>query len=157
VQSQLDTFWADSSQACLYETVLQSLYNTSKTPVSVPFWNAYVAEYNHDPLYTAVGSYDAINLYAHVINESQSFNTNTLISEIEKINKSNSLAGAGGYAAFTPLHDIQEGYPYGYTLFVQWQPGGTKVVVPSFGSIYPPAVETGSYILPGYSGWAFNT
>ncbi|MFX0074241.1 MAG: ABC transporter substrate-binding protein [Candidatus Hermodarchaeota archaeon] len=156
VQSQLDTFWGDSSQACLYETILQSLHNTSKTPISVPFWNAYVAEYNKDPLYTAVGSFDAINLIVHAINESQSFSTNTLISEIEKINKSNTFPGAGGYAAFTPSHDIQEGYPYGYTLFVQWQTGGTKVVVPSFGSIYPPAVETGSYMLPAYPGWAFN-
>ncbi len=156
VQSQLDTFWGDSSGNCLYETVLQSLYNTSKTSVSVPFWNAYVAEYNHEPLYTAVGSYDAIKLYAHAINESQSFSANAIISEIEKINKTNPLAGAGGLAAFTTSHDIQEGYPYGYTLFVQWQTGGTKVVVPSYGSIYPPAVETGTYMLPGYAGWTFN-
>jgi len=154
VQSQLDSFWTDSGGQCVYETILQSLHNTSKTPVSVPFWNAYLAEYNHDPLYTAVGSYDAINLYAHAINESQSFNVNTIITEIEKIDTTNPLAGAGGYAAFTGLHDIQEGYPFGYTLFCQWQTGGTKVVVPSFGSIYPPGIATGNYLLP--PGFVFN-
>ena len=157
VQSQLDTFWADSSGNCLYETVLQSLHNTSKTPLSVPFWNSYVEEYDHEPLYTAVGSFDAINTYAWAIEESQSFNVDTIITQMETIDKANPLDGAGGKAAFTTSHDIQEGYPYGYTLFCQWQTGGTKVVVPSFGSIYPASIETGTYMLPGFSGWAFNT
>ncbi|MHA1191566.1 MAG: ABC transporter substrate-binding protein [Promethearchaeota archaeon] len=157
VQSQLDSFWEDSSEACLYETILQSLHNTSKTPVSVPFWNAYVAEYDHEPLYTAVGSYDAINLYAWAINETQSFNVDGIITQIETINTANPFAGAGGYAAFTGSHDMQEGYPYGYTLFCQWQAGGTKVVVPSFGSIYPPEIATGNYVTPAWDGWEFNT
>ncbi|MHA1669556.1 MAG: ABC transporter substrate-binding protein [Promethearchaeota archaeon] len=167
VQSQLDTFWADSTGNCLYETMLQSLHNTSKTPVSVPFWNAYVARYSHEPLYTAVGSYDAIKTYAWAINETQSFNVDELITQIETIDTSNPLAGAGGYAAFTGSHDIQEGYPFGYTLFCQWQAGGTKVVVPAFGapptgwSIYPPEIATGNYITPAgdsnWPGWEFNT
>jgi len=161
VQSQLDTFWTDSSGNCLYETVLQSLHNTSKTEKSVPFWNAYVAKYDHEPLYTAVGSYDAINLYAWAINESQSFNVDTIITQIETITTTNPLAGAGGLAAFTGSHDIQEGYPYGYTLFCQWQAGGTKIVAPAFGAppLYPITLATGSYQLPStsWSGWAFNT
>jgi len=157
VQSQLDTFWEDSNENCLYETILQSLHNTSKTPVSVPFWNAYIAEYDHEPLYTAVGSYDAINLYAWAINETQSFNVDGIISQLETIDTANPRAGAGGYAAFTGLHDMQEGYPFGYTLFCQWQSGGTKVVVPSFGSIYPGSIATGNFITPAWTGWAFNT
>ena len=155
VQSQLDTFWTDSNGACVYETILQSLHSTSKTPRSVPFWNAYIAEYDHEPLYTAVGSYDAINTYAWAINETQSFNVDGIINQIETITKANPLAGAGGFAAFTTSHDVQEGYPYGYTLFCQWQAGGTKVVVPSFGSIYPSAIATGAYVLP--PGFVFNT
>jgi len=135
--------------------VLQSLHNTSKTARSVPFWNAYIAEYDHEPLYTAIGSYDAINLYSWAINESQSFDVDTIITQLETIDTSNPLAGAGGLAAFTGSHDVQEGYPYGYTLFVQWQAGGTKVVVPSFGAIYPASIATGNYILP--PGFTFNT
>ena len=159
VQSQLDTFWADSLGACKYETVLQSLYRTNKTDVSIPFWDAYVAEYNKDPLYTAVGSYDAINLYAWAINQSQSFNADTIVSTIETITTGNPLPGAGGLAAFTTSHDIQEGYPYGYTLFVQWQAGGTKIVAPAFGNPYPNDIATGSYQTPvvDYTGWLFNT
>ena len=156
VQSQLDTFWADSNGKCEYECVLQSLSNTSKTEVSVPFWNAYVERYDHEPLYTAVGSYDAIKLYAHAINQTQSFDADEIVAEIEDIDKDNPLPGAGGNGAFTRSHDVLEGYPYGYTLFVQWQAGATKVVVPSFGSIYPPQIATGNYITPSWPGWEFN-
>lgn len=157
VQSQLDSFWEDSNGNCEFETILQSLHNTSKTAVSVPFWNAYVEEYDHEPIYTAVGSYDAINLYAWAINESQSFNVDTIVTTIETITKENPLPGAGGLAAFTTSHDIQEGYPFGYTLFCQWQAGGTKIVAPSFGSIYPPEIATGVYQTPDWDDWAFNS
>jgi len=156
VQSQLDTFWDDSNGNCEYETILQSLHNTSKTEKSVPFWNAYVAEYDHEPLYTAVGSYDAINYFVWAINESQSFDADTIVTKMEEATKSNPLAGAGGLGAFTISHDIQEGYPYGYTLFCQWQDGGTKIVAPSFGSIYPPEIATGYYLTPDWAGWEFN-
>jgi branched-chain amino acid transport system substrate-binding protein len=160
VQSQLDTFWSDSNGNCQYETILQSLGNTTKTPKSMPFWNAYIARYHHEPLYTAVGSYDAINLYAYAINQSQSLNANDIVTELETINAAHPLAGAGGYAAFTRSHDILEGYPYGYTLFVQWQAGGFKAVVPSFGAIYPDSIATGYYLTPkgdpNWPGWNFN-
>ena len=164
VQSQLDTFWSDSGEHCAYETVMQALYDTNKTPVSKPFWNAFEDMWGHDPLYTAVGSYDAIKMYAWAINETQSFNANTIVSQLEEIRAYNpifspypGLPGAGGYGAFTRSHDVREGYPFGYTLFVQWHPDGTKVVVPSFGAIYPDAVATGSYLTPQWDGWAFNT
>lgn len=156
VQSQLDTFWGDSSGNCAFETVMQALYDNPKTPVSLPFWDAYEAMWGHDPLYTAVGSYDAIKLYAWAINQTQSMNANTIISQLETVTKDHPIAGAGGYAAFTRSHDVFEGYPYGYTLFVQWHPGATKVVVPSFGAIYPDAVATGTYMTPTWSGWDFN-
>jgi branched-chain amino acid transport system substrate-binding protein len=156
VQSQLETFWDDSNGNCAFETVLQALHNTSKTEKSIPFWNAFVAEYDHEPLYTAVGSYDAVYTYAWAFNESQSFNADTIVSTIETITTSNPLAGAGGLGAYTTSHDIQEGYPYGYTLFVQWQADGTKAVVPSGGYVYPDDVVTGLYQTPNWAGWSFN-
>lgn len=158
VQSQLDTFWDDTLGACQFETILQSLHNTTKTPRSVPFWNAFLARFGHEPLYTAVGSYDAINMYAWAINQSQSFNPDTIVTQLETLKRGNPLAGAGGYGAFTPSHDIFEGYPYGYTLFTQWQAGGTKVVVPAFDHPYPNSLATGSYQLPSvaYPSWTWN-
>lgn len=159
VQSQLDTFWEDSLGACKFETVLQSLYRTNKTEVSIPFWDAFVAEYDQDPLYTAVGSYDAIRQYAWAINQSQSFNADTIVATLETVNAANPLPGASGLAAWTSSHDILEGYPYGYTLFVQWQAGGTKIVAPAFGNPYPNDIATGSYQTPvvDYPTWVFNT
>jgi len=156
VQSQLDSFWEDSNGNCEFETILQSLHRTNKTDLSIPFWDAYIAEYDHDPLYTAVGSYDAVNLYAWAIDEAQSFAADTIVTTIETVTTANPLPGAGGLAVFTASHDILEGYPYGYTLFCQWQDGGTKIVVPSFDSIYPPEIATGVYQTPDWAGWEFN-
>ena len=156
VQAQLDTFWADSTGNCEFETVLQALHRTNKTDKSIPFWDAFVAEYNHEPLYTAVGSYDAVYTYAWAFNESQSFNADTIVSTIETITTANPLAGAGGLGAYTTSHDIQEGYPYGYTLFVQWQADGTKVVVPTGDYVYPDSLATGGYQTPTWDDWSFN-
>ena len=168
VQSQLETFWADTNGACKYETTLQSLYNTSKTSKSVPFWNAYVAKWEREPLYTAVGSYDAVYLYAWAINQTQSFNADTIVSQLETVTTANPIEGAGGMLAFTKSHDVYEGHPYGYTLFVQWQedpsnPGQPKkVVVPTYGAVYPDTIATGNYLTPGADGdpdwasWQFN-
>jgi branched-chain amino acid transport system substrate-binding protein len=157
VQSQLNTFWDDTNEACLYETVLQAVYNISKSSRTVDFWNAYSAEYGFDPLYTGVGAYDAVGLFAQAINATQSFAADKVIEFLEGYNKANYYEGVSGRLAFTPSHDQYEGYPFGYTLFVQWQPDGKKVVVPSYGTIYPPSIQTGSYLLPQWSGWAFNT
>lgn len=159
VQAQLDSFWTDSNGNCLYETLLQSLVRTAKTPKSVPFWDAYVAEYDHEPLYTAVGSYDAIYQFVYAINASQSFNADTIVTTLEGVTTSNPIAGAGGVGAFTSSHDIQAGYPFGYTLFAQWQAGGTKVAVTTGGYVYPDDVVTGAYQLPStsYPGWTINT
>ena len=156
VQSQLESFWTDTSGHSAYETVLQSLHDTNKTEKSKPFWAAFKAKYLHEPLYTAVGSYDAVYTFVWAINESQSFNPDTIVTQLETITTSSPLAGAGGLAAFTNSHDVQEGYPYGYTLFVQWQDDGTKHVVSTGGYVYPDSVTTGAYSLPAWPGWAFN-
>jgi branched-chain amino acid transport system substrate-binding protein len=156
VQSQLESFWDDTNGNCAFETVLQALHNTSKTDKSIPFWNAFVAEYGHEPLYTAVGSYDAVYTYTWAINESQSFNADTIVSQMETITTANPLPGAGGMGVYTLSHDILEGYPYGYTLFVQWQADGTKAVVSSGGLVYPDSIVTGSYQTPNWTDWAFN-
>jgi len=154
VQSQLDTFWADSLGNCEFETILQILYRTNKTATSIPFWDAYKAKFGHEPLYIASGSYDAIQQYAWAFNKSQSFNSDIIVDTLETITTANPLSGVGGLGAFTGSHDIQEGYPYGYALFCQWQTGGTKVVTPY--AIYPASLATGTLQTPDWPGWAFN-
>jgi len=155
VQSQLDTFWTDSLGNCEFETILQILHRTNKTDTSITFWDDYIARYDHEPLYIASGSYDAIQQYAWAFNESQSFNSDTLVTTLETITTANPLKGVGGMAAFTASHDVQEGYPYGYAMFCQWQTGGTKIVTPAPG-LYPTSLATGTYQTPNWAGWAFN-
>lgn len=145
VQSQLDTFWAQSGGDCQYEIIMQSLHETNKTATTMQFWNAFRSLWGHDPLYTAVGSYDALRFIVWAINETQSFEAYpTLTKKMETATKANILANpeqfpgsVGGGGAFIPsTHDLVAGYPWGYTLWCQWQANATKVIVPSFGSVY---------------------
>ena len=158
VQSQLDTYWGLTGGDCVYETMLQSVYNVSKTSKTKGMFADFIAEFDHEPLYTAVGSYDAINALTWAINESQSVNADTIVTQLETINKANPLEGASGYLAFTGTHDVQEGYPYGYTLFCQWQPGQTKVVVPDY-YLYSPYldIEGGTYIVAPWVDTTWTT
>ncbi len=49
IQSQLDTFWGLSGDSAAYETLMQTLHRTAKTPLSIPFWDAFIENWamNH--------------------------------------------------------------------------------------------------------------
>jgi len=160
VQSQLDTFYEDSGESCGYEVVMQTLHRTNKTENSIAFWDAWLAEFGgHEPLYIAIGAYDAVNSIINAINTTQSFAALTLIAEMETWTKANAQPGAsGGGAWWKNTHDLVEGYPFGHTLWVQWRTDGTKVVIPAprwayvvpYGAIpipplYPNWMATGAY------------
>ncbi|MFX1325140.1 MAG: ABC transporter substrate-binding protein [Promethearchaeota archaeon] len=150
VQSQLDTFWASSGGACAYETIMQTLLRTNKTAQSVDFWDAFVAEYSHEPLYTAVGSYDSVMALKDAINATQSLNALDIIAEMETWTVNNPHPGAGGGGAWNPnTHDLIAGYPWGYTLWCQWQSDGSKTVIPA--AIYPDVGPYGSIVTGNYT------
>ncbi|MFX1420121.1 MAG: Loki-CTERM sorting domain-containing protein [Promethearchaeota archaeon] len=150
--SQLDTYWQDTSGSCNYEITMQSIYNVSKTSKTREFWSDFIEEYAKEPYYNAVGSYDAVNLLAHAVSNTQSFNSGIIVSELEKINVSNPFVGPGAYIAFTPNHDLLSGWPYGTSLFCQWY-DGSKAVLSSGGSLYPESIPTGYLKLPP---WGIN-
>lgn len=147
VQSQLDTFWAQSGGACAYETIMQSILYTNKTPTTKEFWTGFRTEWGHDPLYTASGSYDAVNALLWSINKTKSFDPDIVVTQMENATKANVIAhpedfpsSVGGLGAFWPnSHDLIAGFPYGYTLFCQWRDDGTKEIVTSLGAagLYP--------------------
>ena len=127
--AQTPPYWDDTKGACQYEVVYQSIHNTSKTSLTIPYFNSFVREYGVEPFFTGTGSYDAIYLLKHAVMESQSFNSDTIVKTLKKINASNPLTGVSGNLAFTPSHDVLAGYPFGYGLFCQWKYiDGTKVV-----------------------------
>ncbi|MFW9872600.1 MAG: ABC transporter substrate-binding protein [Candidatus Thorarchaeota archaeon] len=152
VQSQLDTFWAQSEGDCVYETIMQPLYACHKTAAAWDFWWDFIAEFGHEPLYTAIGAYDAVNALRDAIVATQSLRVDPIIAYMETWDRSNPHPGVGGDSAWWPnTHDLVAGYPYGYTLWTQWQTDGTKNVVPA-AAIYPDVgahgnIVTGPYIV----------
>lgn len=158
VPSQLDTFWAATDGKCRYEISMQPLVRTNKTTLSIAFWDHYTGNYTASPLYTGVGSYDAIYLYAWAFKNASSFIADRLVTALEKVNRANPIVGTSGNLAFTRSHDILEGYLggkiYGVTLWTQWHRDGTKVCITSGGLLYPTSITTGSIELPP---WGVNT
>ena len=152
--SHLASYWDDTSGACQFKIVHQSIHNISKTPLTKPFWNNYINVYGVEPLFTGAGSYSAVYLLKRAVNESQSFNSDTIIKTLEKINSSNPFTGAAGNLAFTRSHDLLAGYPFAHMIFCQWKYiDGTKVVIPTGNLIYPDSLATDSLRLPY---WGIN-
>jgi len=158
VQSQLDTYWDDTGGDCVYETMMQTLYECNKTSKSIAFWNAFKAQFGHEPLYIACGAYDAVWGIRDAVEAAQSLVDLDIIAELETWDRSNPHLGVAGNAAWWPnTHDLVAGYPFGFTLWCQWQTGGTKAVVPA--SIYDDvgpygAIVTGDYIV---APWVHST
>ena len=157
VQSQLDTFWAQSNGACAYETVMQSLHNVNKTDTTLAFWAAFKAKWTHDPLYTACGAYDAVYSLAWAIETGQTIVNDDIIPVMETRTKANILANPSAYptspnglgAIWPGSHEGVADYPSGYTLWVQWDDAGNKQVVPAGGQWYPSDAVTpmGTYLV----------
>jgi branched-chain amino acid transport system substrate-binding protein len=154
VMAQLDTYWTQTNGACEYEIVLQSTLRTNKTTKTIPFWDSFLSHYGNEPLYTAIGSYDAMYCLKLGIEEAQSLDSNAIIPFLEAHYVTDPIEGAGGNIAFTPSHDLFLGYSgdtiYSATLFTQWQEGGTKVAISSGGALYPDWVVTGQTLLPDW-------
>jgi branched-chain amino acid transport system substrate-binding protein len=156
VMSQLDSYWDETGGGCAYEVVLQSTLRTNKTTRTIAFWDAFLAAYESEPLYTAVGSYDAMYILAQAIDEAQSFDADDVVAAMEEFTLADPFIGAGGRIAWTLGHDLFEGPDYSYTLFCQWQDDGTKQVVSSGGLIYPDSIVTAPFQLPQWAGWSLN-
>jgi len=148
-------YWYDTDGGCAYEIIMQSTTRTNKTSLTIAFWDAYRAAYNTDPVYTAVGSYGSIYMLAWAINQTGTIDSDAIITQLETITKASPMESPGGNVAFNAMHDLIEGYNpvtkviYSVTLWVQWQPDGTKQVVTTEGHIYPEwIVETPITIPP---------
>lgn len=153
ILAQTPSYWDDAEGYCQFEIVIQSIHNTSKTDLTIPFFNSFVRDYGGEPFYTGTGSYDAVQLLAWAVNDSQSFNSDTIVKTLEKINASNPFSAAGGLTAFSPSHDLELDYPFGYSVLCQYKYiDGTKVVIPSSLN-YPDFIATDSLRLPY---WGIN-
>ena len=158
VMAQLETYWDETNGGCEYEISLSPTERTNKTSKTVAFWDSFTAKYNSDPLYTAVGSYDAMYILNKGISDAQSFNSNEIIPFLEALTPANPYEGVNGHIAYTEWHDAFEGYDagtgmiYSVTLMVQWQ-DGAKQVLKTGGAVYPDHLATGDLQIPS---WGIN-
>jgi len=155
VPSQLDTFWAATNGKCRYEVLMQPLIRTNKTALSIPFWDHYVGNWSASPLYTGIGSYDAVYTLTWAFQNCSSFISDRVVAALEKVTKAHPLLGVSGNLVFTRSHDLLEGYTggpsgtiWGVTLWCQWHRDGTKVCITSGNLIYPNSITTGTLELP---------
>ncbi|MHA2281564.1 MAG: ABC transporter substrate-binding protein [Promethearchaeota archaeon] len=147
--AQCDSYWADTAGSSDYEIVMQSVYNVSKTFKTRLFWENFVNDYGEEPYYTGIGSYDAVNLLANATSNTQSFDPDTIVAELEKINITYPYIGVAANIAFTTSHDLIEGWPYSTALFCQWI-SSSKTVLSTANEIYPESIPTGFLRLPSW-------
>ncbi|MHA2602622.1 MAG: ABC transporter substrate-binding protein [Candidatus Thorarchaeota archaeon SMTZ1-83] len=154
VESQESTYWNETGGACEHEVIIQTMHRTNKTTKSIDMWDNFISHYGEEPLYTAVGTYDAMYVLRRGINDAQSLNSTTIIPYLEAVTTADPVEAAGGNIAFTKWHDVIEGYDgdtiYSVGLFCQWQADGAKKVITTQGAVYPNWLATGPITFPSW-------
>ncbi len=166
VAAQSADYWGLTTNNCQYECTVQVAHRTNKTVKTVPFWDAFVADYGTEPIYTAFGAYDAVYMLANSMIAQNSFTADKIVTGMETYNSANLYTGASGYLGFKPTsHEVLAGLVpvtgpvYLTIVFCQWQAGGTKVVLnatalvaPYTGLdlVYPSALTTGTLQIPSW-------
>ena len=135
VLAQDADFWTDSAGGANYGVTLESVFETNKTPATLPFWYNYIGNFSTSPIYTATGSYDAVHELAWALEGTQSFDDDDLITKLETLSYTNQLLGAGGMGSYDASHCSIFKWPCGVALAIQWV-NGSKKLVPAVG-IYP--------------------
>jgi branched-chain amino acid transport system substrate-binding protein len=165
VQAQTSEYWTDTLGGCAYEIYshgFAGINNTDVTPLTQAFYDQYWDVWGHAPLYTGTGSYDAVNLYAQVIESTQSLRETDIISALEAINKTNPNINKSvttqkfGFTTvkqgYSGAHDVVADFPFACIAYGQWHPDGKQYCVPSSGiapyTIYPDRLSTGTFLLP---------
>lgn len=151
--SQFEMTWNLTGGACQYEVTPHPIYKTNKTSLTLPFWNSFLSAYDEEPFYFGAGAYDSIKLLIEAVNETQSLNPDIIVEKLEGYDHTTPFHGASGLIAFTPSHDLLEGWPYNTYLFCQWNSYGTKEVVSTYNVVYPDSITTGALKIPY---WGIN-
>lgn len=138
VKSQDADFFTRVDGKANAETVGLFAIRANLTPKTIPFWDEFVKRFGTAPVYTGVGTYDAMYVYAEAVKRANSIEPDAVIKELEKTD----YVGIAGKIVFDEVHDVKTGPGLQNLLFVQWQKGGARVVV------WPKAAETGKMIAP---------
>ncbi len=112
-----------------------------RAPVStktIPFFDAFLADYKRDPLYNGASTYDGIYSLHEAATRAGSLTADALVTELEKTDR----IGAQGVEKFNAMHDVIYS-PTDPTaglslLYFQYQTDGTKKIV------YPASLAEGN-------------
>ncbi|QDM15286.1 ABC transporter substrate-binding protein [Tardiphaga sp. vice352] len=138
VKSQDADFFTRVSGKANAETVGMFAIRAPLTPKTIPFWDEFVKRFGTAPVYTGIGAYDAVYIYADAVKRANSIEPDAVIKELEKTDH----VGIAGKLVFDELHDVKTGPGMQNLLFVQWQKNGERVVV------WPKEAATGPMISP---------
>ena len=138
VKSQDADFFTRVSGKANSETVAMFAIRAPLTPKTVPFWDEFVKRFGTAPVYTGIGAYDAVYVYAEAVARAKSVEPDAVIKELEKTDH----IGIAGKMVFDDMHDVKTGPGMQNLLFVQWHPNGDRIVV------WPKEGATGKMIAP---------
>jgi branched-chain amino acid transport system substrate-binding protein len=138
VKSQDADFFTRVGGKALGETVGLFAIAAPLTPKTMPFWNEFVKRFGTAPVYTGVGAYDAVHVYAEAVRRAGSVAPDAVIKELEKTD----YVGIAGKIQFDETHDVKTGPGMQNLLFAQWQKDGARIVV------WPKDAATGQMIPP---------
>ena len=138
VKSQDGDFFTRVGGKAASETTQIGFMRVALSPVTVPFWDAFVKRFGRKPVYTAGGAYDAIRAYAEAVTRAKTTQADAVIKELEKTN----MPSTSGRIVFDENHDVKYGPGFVTPMMVQWQKDGERAVV------WPKDKVNGKFILP---------
>jgi branched-chain amino acid transport system substrate-binding protein len=142
VKSQDADFFSRVGGKAISETVALFAIRAPMTPKTIPFWDEFVKRFGTAPVYTGVGTYDAVHVYAEAVRRANSLDTDAVIKALEKTD----MVGIAGKIQFDEVHDVKTGPGLQNLIFVQWQGNADRVVV------WPKDSQTGKMISPPWLG-----
>jgi branched-chain amino acid transport system substrate-binding protein len=111
------------------------------TPRTVPFVDAFVGRFKRQPVYTGFGAYDAVHAYAEAVRRAGSVQAEAVVKALEQTD----LVATVGRIQLDENHDLKPGPGLVNLLWVQWQEGGSRVVV------WPKELRNGKFIPPPWT------
>jgi branched-chain amino acid transport system substrate-binding protein len=150
VPMQLPSYYQSVNGACLYGVTQTSATPTSKiTKKTQPFVKAYNKKFNGYPVYTGYITYDAIKLYAKMVEQTGTTNPDELIPALEQASftaTTGTLKFYGKNKRFP--HDPVYSKDAIYPVFLQWQEGQNGGGVQEV--IWPDRYKTADYQQPAW-------
>ncbi len=125
VEAQKKGFWEATGGLGNYDTTINTYARVEITPMTIPFYDKFVAKVGEFPTYNA-GTNDAIRILANAIEKAGTLDADKLVTELEKTD----FYGAAGRIVFTKDHDVTWGPNFVTATGTQWQDGKLMCVWP---------------------------